>query len=183
MSQEFEIKNCLIKIYHLGTQQDKEAFCKALVDFLEPYKKELNEKDVERLRKNPLRILDSKNTETQNLLKKAPSIKDVIDKSAMNVLNSIKKQFSDICDIEIDHSLVRGLDYYSGFVFEAISFELGAQDSFLAGGRYDHLFSNLVGKEIPAIRMALCLEGWPNVVTLANNESKVVEFIILSSNL
>ena len=181
--QEFEIKNCLIKINHLGTKQDKEAFCKALVNFLEPYKKELNEKDFERLHKNPLRVLDSKNTETQNLLKKAPSIKDFIDKSAINLLNSIKKQFSDICDIEIDHSLVRGLDYYSGFVFEAISSELGAQDSFLGGGRYDHLCTQLGGKEMPAIGMALGLERFSNLVTLINNKIKIVSFIILAGNL
>ena len=56
----------------MGTKENKESFCKALVNFLEPFKKELNEKDLERLNKNPLRMLDSKNAETQNFLKKHP---------------------------------------------------------------------------------------------------------------
>ena len=101
-----------------------------LWESLEPFKKELNEQDQERLEKNPLRILDSKSSETQNILKNSPSIKDFIDESSIDLLNSLKNEFSDLCNIEIDHKLVRGLDYYSGFVFEAISSELGAQDYF-----------------------------------------------------
>jgi histidyl-tRNA synthetase len=88
-----------------------------------------------------------------------------------------------LCNIEIDHKLVRGLDYYSGFVFEAISSELGAQDSFLGGGRYDYLCSQLGGKEMPAIGMAIGLERFSEIVTLKNNQKKLVSFIIQTSNL
>ena len=77
--QDFDLKNCVIKINHLGTKENKESFCQALVNFLEPFKKELNKKDQERLEKNPLRILDSKSSETQSILKSSPSIKDFID--------------------------------------------------------------------------------------------------------
>ena len=69
------------KLTTLGTRENKESFCKALVDFLEPFKKDLDEKDLERLSKNPLRVLDSKNSETQAILKNAPSIKEFIDRS------------------------------------------------------------------------------------------------------
>ena len=181
--QDFDLKNCLIKINHLGTKENKESFCQALVNFLEPFKKELNEKDQERLEKNPLRILDSKSSETQSILKNSPSIKDFIDESSIDLLNSLKNEFSDLCNIEIDHKLVRGLDYYSGFVFEAISSELGAQDSFLGGGRYDSLCSQLGGKEMPAIGMAIGLERFSEIVSLKNNQKKLVSFIIQTSNL
>ena len=113
-----------------------------------------------------MRVLDSKNAETQIILQKAPSIKDFIDKSSIDLLESIKNEFSDLCEIEIDHNLVRGLDYYSGFVFEAISSELGAQDSFLGGGRYDQLCSQLGGKDMPAIGMAIGLERLANIAKL-----------------
>ena len=181
--QDFDLKNCVIKINHLGTKENKESFCQALVNFLEPFKKKLNEKDQERLEKNPLRILDSKSSETQNILKNSPSIKDFIDESSIELLNSLKNEFSDLCNIEIDHKLVRGLDYYSGFVFEAISSELGAQDSFLGGGRYDYLCSQLGGKEMPAIGMAIGLERFSEIVSLKNNQKKLVSFIIQTSNL
>lgn len=179
----FDLNNCCIKINHLGTKENKESFCKALVDFFEPHKKELNEKDRERLNKNPLRILDSKSIETQELIKNAPSIKEFIDEASIEMLNAIKCEFSDLCKIEIDFNLVRGLDYYSGFVFEAISAELGAQDSFLGGGRYDHLCSQLGGKNLPAIGMAIGLERLSNIVNIEKPKTKLVSFIILASNL
>ena len=181
--EQFKLKNCCIKINHLGTKENKESFCKALVDYLEPHRNNLNEKDKERLKKNPLRVLDSKNSETQSILKKAPSIRDFIDKNSIELLESIKKEFSEQCEIKIDHNLVRGLDYYSGFVFEATSLDLGAQDSFLGGGRYDQLFSQLGGKNLPAIGMAIGLERFANIAKVEKVKRKLVSFIVAASNL
>lgn len=180
---QFKLKNCFIKINHLGTRENKQSFCKTLVNFLEPFKKDLDEKDLERLSKNPLRVLDSKNSKTQAILQNAPSIKEFIDQSSINLLESIKNEFSDLCKIEIDHNLVRGLDYYSGFVFEAISSELGAQDSFLGGGRYDQLSSQLGGKNMPAIGMAIGLERLANIAKVELVDRKLVTFVIAASNL
>lgn len=180
---EFKLKNCCIKINHLGTRENKQSFCKTLVNFLEPFKKDLDEKDLERLSKNPLRVLDSKNSKTQAILQNAPSIKEFIDQSSIDLLESIKNEFSDLCKIEIDHNLVRGLDYYSGFVFEAISSELGAQDSFLGGGRYDQLSSQLGGKNMPAIGMAIGLERLANIAKVELVDRKLVTFVIAASNL
>ena len=181
--EQFKLKNCCIKINHLGTKENKESFCKALVDYLEPHRNNLNEKDKERLKKNPLRVLDSKNSETQSILKKAPSIRDFIDINSIELLESIKKEFSEQCEIKIDHNLVRGLDYYSGFVFEATSLDLGAQDSFLGGGRYDQLFSQLGGKNLPAIGMAIGLERFANIAKVEKVKRKLVSFIVAASNL
>ena len=180
---EFKLQNCTIKINHLGTQKNKELFCNTLVKFLEPFKEFLDEKDLQRLEKNPLRVLDSKNNETQNILRDAPSINEFIDSSAIDLLNSIQKYFSDICNIEIDYSLVRGLDYYSGFVFEAVSSDLGAQDSFLGGGRYDQLCAKLGGKDLPSIGMAIGLERFAELIALKDDSVKVVSFLIVTSNL
>ena len=76
---KFKLKHCCIKINHLGNRENKASFCKALVNILEPQEKELNEKDIERLNKNPLRDVDSKNSKTQTILKNAPSIKEIIE--------------------------------------------------------------------------------------------------------
>ena len=85
--------------------------------------------------------------------------------------------------MEIDFTLVRGLDYYSGFVFEAISSELGAQDSFLGGGRYDHLSAKLGGKSLPSIGMAIGVERFASLVKDITTSNKVVSFLTLTSNL
>ena len=151
--------------------------------YLDPFKDKLDSKDLERLVRNPLRVLDSKNEETKLLLKDAPSIKNFLEPSALKLLDDIKNQFGDICSIEIDHSLVRGLDYYSGFVFEAISSNLGAQDSFLGGGRYDHLCSKLGGKNLPSIGMAIGIERFASLIQDFTMPNKLVSFITLTSNL
>ena len=179
----FNLQNCSIKINHLGTKENKQAFCDALVKYLQPFKDSLDNKDLQRLSKNPLRVLDSKSIKTQELLKNAPSIKDFIDKTSINLLRSIQNEFSDLCNIEIDYSLVRGLDYYSGFVFEAISSELGAQDSFLGGGRYDHLCKKLGGKDLPSIGMAIGIERFADLVSIDAPSRKIVSFLLVTSNL
>ncbi len=181
--EEFSIENCTVKINHLGDEESKKLFCNALVSYLEPFKDQLDEKDLSRLSKNPLRVLDSKNTETQSLLKNAPSLKDFIKPSALSLLEKIENEYKDICNIEIDYTLVRGLDYYSGFVFEALSSELGAQDSFLGGGRYDSLSSKLGGKSLPSIGMAIGIERFASLIKNFTVSNKIVSFITLTSNL
>ena len=179
---ELNINNSIIKINHLGDKETKEKFCKSLKKYLEPHISNLDKKDIDRLNKNPLRILDSKNTNTQNILKKAPKISDFISDEASNLLNTIKNTYPDN-KIEIDHSLVRGLDYYTGFVFEAISENLGAQDSYLGGGRYDQLFEDLGGKSLPAIGMAIGIERLSYIANNEHLESTLVSFIILSDKI
>ncbi len=179
--EEFNIADCTLKINHLGSQENKKAYCDALTKFLEPLKKNLDEKDLERLSRNPLRVLDSKNQDTQLILKDAPSLKEFLETKSIELLEAIKDEFSDVCNIEIDYTLVRGLDYYSGFVFEALSSNLGAQDSFLGGGRYDDLCSKLGGKDLPSICMAIGIERFASLVSDTTLSDKIVSFITLGS--
>ena len=152
------IKSYKIKINHLGDQDTKENFSNALKLFLEPHLDVLHEKDVARLHSNPLRILDSKEESTQALLLKAPKFQDFLSSESLTYLTQIEEHFADQCEMVIDSSLVRGLDYYTGIVFEIISDDLGAQDSFLGGGRYDGLSNELGGKKMHAIGFAIGLE-------------------------
>ena len=182
INSELNINDSIIKINHLGDRKAKEGFCQSLKEYLEPYKSELDEKDIDRLSKNPLRILDSKNSNTQKILKNAPKISDFISDEASNLLNTIKNTYPEN-HIEIDHSLVRGLDYYTGFVFEAVSEHLGAQDSYLGGGRYDELFEDLGGKSLPAIGMAIGIERLSYIAKNEFFEPTLVHFIILSDKI
>ena len=182
INSELNINDSIIKINHLGDRKAKEGFCQSLKEYLEPYRSELDEKDIDRLSKNPLRILDSKNSNTQKILKNAPKISDFISDEASNLLNTIKNTYPEN-HIEIDHSLVRGLDYYTGFVFEAVSEHLGAQDSYLGGGRYDDLFEDLGGKSLPAIGMAIGIERLSYIAKNEFFEPKLIHFIILSDKI
>jgi len=182
INSRLEIKNPKIKINHLGDKNVKDVYCDALKDYLEPISSKLDEKDFDRLNKNPMRVLDSKNLETQKILKNAPKISDFISDDAKNLLNTIKKTYGEDL-IEIDSNLVRGLDYYTGFIFEAVSEELGAQDSYLGGGRYDQLFEDLGGKKLPAIGMAIGIERIADIAQKPQEKKTLISFIILSDKI
>ena len=177
------IENPILKINHLGDKESKQNYCDALKDFLMPLSSNLDEKDIQRLNTNPLRVLDSKNSETQEILKNAPKINDFLTDQSLNLLNLVKNTFSEECNIEIDHTLVRGLDYYTGFVFEAVSSDLGAQDAYLGGGRYDDLCKQLGGKDLPAIGMAIGIERLSLLTKTYKKNRTLISFIIISSNL
>ena len=156
--EQLGISSSTLKINHLGDEVSKENFCQALQNFFKPHLSKLHEKDIFRLNTNPLRILDSKENSTQVLLKDAPNFEDFISDKSKALLQHISQHFSDQCNINIDSSLVRGLDYYTGLVFEVVSDELGAQDAFLGGGRYDNLSEELGGKSMHALGFAIGLE-------------------------
>ena len=180
---DLDVKDAKIKINHLGDPDTKKKYCEDLVSYLTPYLEELSETERERLQKNPLKVLDSKNERTQEILKNGPVLKKYLPLENIQLLNNIKETFSEFNNIEIDYSLVRGLDYYSGFVFEASSSNLGAQDSFLGGGRYDILSEKLGGKNLPAIGMAIGIERLADIANIDLNKTKTVSFITITSNL
>lgn len=177
------IENTILKINHLGDKESKEKYCNALKNFLMPLSSNLDEKDIQRLNTNPLRVLDSKSSETQEILKDAPKINDFLTDQSLDLLNLVKNTFSEECNIKIDHTLVRGLDYYTGFVFEAVSSDLGAQDAYLGGGRYDDLCKQLGGKDLPAIGMAIGIERLSLLTKTYKKNRTLISFIIISSNL
>ena len=180
---ELKITDVKLKINHLGDNESKAKFSRSLVKFLDPYKKELDTKDQIRLEKNPLRILDTKDTNLQKILQEGPSIKEFISDSANELLLELQTTFSNSCKLEIDYNLVRGLDYYTGLVFEASSEDLGAQDAFIGGGRYDNLSSMLGGKNLPAIGLAIGLERLISISSPNKADEKKVIFITSTSNI
>ena len=158
--RELKIDSALeLQINSLGTAEERVAYREALVAYLSNFHDELDEDSQRRLTTNPLRILDSKNPETQLLLKDAPVLNDFLGAES-------KQHFAQICAMldasevsyVINPKLVRGLDYYSQTVFEWVTTELGAQGTVCAGGRYDSLVELLGGKPCPAVGLAMGLE-------------------------
>jgi histidyl-tRNA synthetase len=158
--RELNIESALeLQINSLGTAEERVAYRDALVSYLNNFYDDLDEDSQRRLATNPLRILDSKNPDTQLLLKDAPVLNDFLGAES-------KQHFEQICAMldaaavsyVINPKLVRGLDYYSQTVFEWVTTELGAQGTVCAGGRYDSLVELLGGKPCPAVGLAMGVE-------------------------
>ncbi len=160
-----------LEINNLGSTESRRAYRSALVEYLEPLCSELDEDSQRRLRTNPLRILDSKNQQTQRLMLNAPRLDDYSDDNS-------RKNFDELCallddqgqDYVINPFLVRGLDYYTDCVFEWKGKGIGAQDTICAGGRYDGLVEKLGGRETSAIGFAIGLERLVLVVEQARGD-------------
>ena len=153
------LKNLSLDINSVGRGEDRQKYRETLIAYLEPYKSELDEDSRDRLERNPLRILDSKDKRTQEIAQDAPKIIDSLSDSSKKHFDAVLQMLTDLeIAYQIDHCLVRGLDYYTHTAFEIKSSDLGAQATVCGGGRYDGLISELGGNETPAIGWAMGLE-------------------------
>jgi histidyl-tRNA synthetase len=149
-----------LEINSLGSFAEREQYTQRLIEYFTEHKAALDEDSVRRLeKKNPLRILDSKNPALNELIANAPSISESLSDES-------SAQFEQICTaLEaakipyiINPRLVRGIDYYCHLVFEWITNDLGAQGTLCAGGRYDALVSQIGGADTPAVGFAMGME-------------------------
>ena len=152
-------KKMTLEINSIGSQNDQQEYSQKLKDYFSKYKKELDEDSLKRLEKNPLRILDSKNQELENLIKGAPNINQSISKESQENFALLKRYLSDLkIEYQENPRLVRGLDYYNDLVFEWKSNLIGSQDTVCGGGRYDSLSKIIGGREANAIGLSIGLE-------------------------
>ncbi len=148
-----------LQINTLGTSAARAEYRAALVDFLNAHKDALDEDSVRRIARNPLRVLDSKNPETQAVLNDAPSLFDHLDDESRTHFDQLKALLDQQgIAYTVNPRLVRGLDYYGKTVFEWVTSSLGAQGTVCAGGRYDGLVEELGGQPTPAVGFAMGLE-------------------------
>jgi histidyl-tRNA synthetase len=145
-----------LEVNSLGTKEDRVRYRAALVDYLTPYKGDLDADSQDRLTRNPLRILDSKVERTQEILQAAPLLGTSLSVESQQRFDSVLALLTDLgIQYQINPKLVRGLDYYSHTAFEFQSVRFGAVGG---GGRYDGLVQELGGPETPAIGWAIGLE-------------------------
>ena len=148
-----------LELNSLGTTEDRRAYRNALVAWLEQRSEVLDPDSQARLRTNPLRILDSKNIDTQALLKDAPTLADALSAASRERFAEVQRGLTALgIPFQLNPRLVRGLDYYSHTAFEITSDQLGAQATVCGGGRYDGLIGQLGGPSTPAIGWALGME-------------------------
>lgn len=148
-----------LELNSLGTSADRARYRDDLVAYLNERFDQLDEDSQRRLSTNPLRILDSKNPETQALLVDAPKLADYLNEEAKAHFAELRSLLDSVgVPYEINPRLVRGLDYYGLTVFEWVTDKLGAQGTVCAGGRYDGLVEQLGGKSAPAVGFAMGVE-------------------------
>ena len=148
-----------LQLNSLGTSESRAKYRDILTDYLQANKDLLDEDSLRRLQSNPLRILDSKNPQMQDMIEQAPHLMDHLDDGS-------RQHFSRLCAYldaagivyKVNTRLVRGLDYYSKTVFEWVTDKLGAQGTVCAGGRFDGLVNQLGGRDTSAVGFAMGLE-------------------------
>ncbi|MEO0457312.1 MAG: histidine--tRNA ligase [Cyanobacteria bacterium P01_A01_bin.114] len=157
--QALGLKSLNLDLNSVGNGEDRQAYREALVSYLSAHKDDLDADSKDRLTRNPLRILDSKNERTQQIVKDAPSLLDYLGDDSQRHFEQVQHQLTDLgIAFSINPRLVRGLDYYTHTAFEIQSADLGAQATVCGGGRYDGLVKQLGGPDTPAIGFAIGLE-------------------------
>lgn len=158
--EEIGLSGLRLRLNSVGNPASRARFVEALQNYLEPYRHELSETSLQRLEKNPLRILDTKAQHEQEILQDAPVLLDFLDEESEKHYAEVKTLLQDleIAFVE-DPTLVRGLDYYTHTAFELESDDIGAQSALGGGGRYDLLAQELGSKQaVPSIGFASGIE-------------------------
>jgi histidyl-tRNA synthetase len=156
---ELGLKKMIVKLGSVGDPQDRVAYNQYLRDTLAPMSDKLSETSRERLRLNPMRVLDSKDKGDQEIVKTLKKPLEFINTEARTHFDAVQTYLSDWqIPFEIDNAIVRGLDYYRRTAFEVHHTSIGAQSALCGGGRYDGLIESLGGSKTPGVGWAFGVE-------------------------
>ena len=178
--QSFGLSNISLNINSLGDLESQKKYSSELKEYFSDFSNILDEDSLKRLDTNPLRILDSKNEETQKVIKNAPKISSFFSQKSTANYELIKEGLTDLgISFKEDERLVRGLDYYNDLVFEWTSPDLGSQNTFCGGGRYDRLSQQLGGRDCPATGFSIGLDRLTLIAKIkGSNVSSSLQIIL-----
>jgi histidyl-tRNA synthetase len=156
---ELKLDSVELQLNSLGTPQSRKKYRDALTGYFSSHEDALDEDSRQRLHRNPMRILDSKNPEMEPVIQQAPKINEYLDSESADHFEALQQLLGDAgIQFAVNSRLVRGLDYYTRTVFEWVTDRLGSQGAVCSGGRYDGLVEHLGGKSTPAIGWAIGME-------------------------
>ena len=162
-----------LELNSLGSPESRKEYKRQLQDYFHDHQKELDEDSLRRLDRNPLRILDSKNPDLQEIIESAPKMVDFLDQESNEHFEELMAMLQDhAIEYSLNTRLVRGLDYYTRTVFEWTTDQLGAQATVCGGGRYDALVAELGGKTTSAIGCAIGLERLIELVDVSDQNEQ-----------
>lgn len=160
--KSFGLNSLRVAVNTLGDLETRNNYRQALIDYLEPFEAELSDDSKERLHKNPLRVLDSKDEKDKEIVANAPSILDYLTEDAQKHFETVKSLLNDLgIEYVIDSNMVRGLDYYNHTIFEIMSDSKafnGKWTTVCAGGHYNGLVEQLGGPQTPGVGFGLGVE-------------------------
>jgi histidyl-tRNA synthetase len=194
---ELGVGGLQLEINSLGTPEDRQRYRAELVSWLEAHHDQLDPDSQNRINTNPLRVLDSKNPDTQVLLAGAPTLADALAGESHERFARVRQALEALAiPFVLNPRLVRGLDYYGHTAFEITSNQLGAQATVCGGGRYDSLVAQLGGPATPAVGWALGMErlvlllsqvkdgetaaGAPDLYVISRGEVAEVQSLVLT---
>jgi histidyl-tRNA synthetase len=153
------LEDVTLEINSLGDAEERARHRVELIAYLEKFQDKLDEDGKRRLYTNPLRVLDTKNPDLQEIVEAAPKLMDFLGEESLKHYEGVTALLREASvPHKLNTRLVRGLDYYNRTVFEWTTTRLGAQSTFCAGGRYDSLIEQLGGKSAPACGFAMGME-------------------------
>lgn len=148
-----------LELNSLGDPESRQAYRVALVEYLEGHRDRLSHESVERLERNPLRILDSKDENDRAVLADAPPLEEYLTAPSRDFFARVRDGLDRFgVRYRLNPALVRGLDYYTHTTFEFVTTALGSQGAVIAGGRYDGLMRTMGGPDIPGVGWAAGVE-------------------------
>jgi histidyl-tRNA synthetase len=172
------LERCMLKINSLGDPECRAVYRKVLVDYYSGHAARLSEDSRERLQRNPLRILDSKDEGDIAINANAPSFADHLNPASRDFFSAVKDGLSAAgIPFEVDAGLVRGLDYYTHTAFEFVTTHLGAQGTVIGGGRYDGLIAELGGPPTAGIGWA---GGIERLMMLCNDPASLPRPVVIA---
>jgi histidyl-tRNA synthetase len=153
------LEQVALDLNSLGTREEQAEYRERLRGYLRAHVDALDADSRRRLEVNPLRVLDSKNPDLQALIEAAPAPLDHLGEASRRHFEEVTGAL-DACGLpyRVNRRLVRGLDYYTRTVFEWVSGDLGAQSAVCGGGRYDRLFAEIGGADVPATGFSAGIE-------------------------
>ena len=170
-----------LELNSLGNSDARAMFKEKLAGYLQAYEQDLDEDSQRRLTTNPLRILDSKSSKTQEILRGAPVLADFMDNESKQHFEGLRGLLDDNgIAYEVNPNIVRGLDYYNKTVFEWITTTLGSQGTVCGGGRYDGLVEQLGGKPSPGVGFAMGLDRLSLMLAEKMESSKDADVYVVS---
>jgi histidyl-tRNA synthetase len=153
--EKLGLQNFSLEINSIGCSNCSKDYDKALIEYFSQFEAKLCNDCRDRLQKNPKRVLDCKVPSCQRIAKEAPSMLDYLDEDCQEHFKKVQKYLQEMnIPFTVNPKIVRGLDYYTQTAFEFLNNNLGAQNAVCGGGRYNGLFQQLGGKNMPAIGFA-----------------------------
>ncbi|WP_320675185.1 histidine--tRNA ligase [Prochlorococcus sp. MIT 1341] len=182
--KDLGLSELTLEMNSLGNTEDRRNFRNQLFEWLHLRQSQLDPDSQKRLFKNPLRILDSKNAQTQSLLKNAPKLKDSLSEESQIRFKSVQEHLQELgIPFKLNERLVRGLDYYDHTAFEVTSDQLGAQATVCGGGRYNRLVEQLGGPPTAAIGWAIGIERLILLIEESSRENPSSKATLLTKEL